>query len=132
MLPAPLCLQTFVDEQLGPTWEWMVAIMDSTEAQLRFGSALSNSSDPSCPQHPLHSNHVRTNREPRSVPRDEPRPLQVIDTRRRHRFGAIGKAVVCWGRLVCFFTLGWRLQESWAFFFLQGGCFGEVWCGVQD
>lgn len=105
MPPAPLCLQTFVDEQLGPTWEWMVAIMDSTEAQLRFGSALSNSSDPSCPQHPLHSNHVRTNREPRSVPRDEPRPLQVIDTRRRHRFGAIGKAVVCWGHLL---LLGWR------------------------
>lgn len=85
-----VCMQTYVDEHLSSTWEWMVAIMDSTEAQLRFGSALSNRSDPSCPQHPLHSNHMRTSREPRP-PRDEARPLQVIDTRRRHRFGAIGK-----------------------------------------
>ncbi|XP_076438030.1 E3 ubiquitin-protein ligase UBR5-like isoform X2 [Babylonia areolata] len=82
-------LQMYVGEQLGPTWEWLVAIMDSTEAQLRFGSALSNSSDPSCPQHPLHSNHARANREPRPAPRDEPRPLQVIDSRRRHRFGTL-------------------------------------------
>nr|KAG5701108.1 hypothetical protein BaRGS_002584 [Batillaria attramentaria] len=81
-------LQAYVEEQLRPTWEWMVAIMDSTEAQLRFGSALSNTSDPSCPQHPLHSNHVRTNRE-RSTPRDDPRPLQVIDSRRRHRYGTL-------------------------------------------
>ncbi|KAL8591738.1 hypothetical protein ACOMHN_032280 [Nucella lapillus] len=81
-------LQAYVEEHLGSTWEWLIAIMDSTEAQLRFGSALSNSSDPSCPQHPLHSNHARANREPpRPAPREEPRPLQVIDSRRRHRFG---------------------------------------------
>ena len=26
----------------APTWEWLCTVMDSTEAQLRFGSALNN------------------------------------------------------------------------------------------
>jgi len=32
-----------------------MAIMDSTEAQLRFGASLTQSSDPQHPRHPLHS-----------------------------------------------------------------------------
>lgn len=89
--------------------------MDSTEAQLRFGSALSESTEPSHPNHPMHSLYVRTQRETRtaqglsvsgvSVPvggatntitannlggqqqtRNEPdRVYQMIESRRRNR-----------------------------------------------
>lgn len=36
--------------------------MDSTEAQLRFGASLTNSSDPTHPSHPLHTNASRCDR----------------------------------------------------------------------
>lgn len=42
-----LNMQAYLDYHLKPTWDWLVAVMDSTEAQLRFGCALSNHSDPS-------------------------------------------------------------------------------------
>ncbi|KAL1468919.1 hypothetical protein MTO96_041163 [Rhipicephalus appendiculatus] len=42
-----LNMQAYLDFHLKPTWDWLVAVMDSTEAQLRFGCALSNHSDPS-------------------------------------------------------------------------------------
>ncbi len=48
-------LLTLVEEQLRPNWTWLMTVMDSTEAQLRFGSALSNSSDSSHPLHPLYT-----------------------------------------------------------------------------
>ena len=48
-------LLSLVEEQLRPNWTWLMTVMDSTEAQLRFGSALSNSSDPSHPSHPLYA-----------------------------------------------------------------------------
>ncbi|OWA51736.1 E3 ubiquitin-protein ligase UBR5 [Hypsibius exemplaris] len=38
-------LEQFVDGSLKKTWAWMCTIMDSTEAQLRFGYALHQSSD---------------------------------------------------------------------------------------
>jgi len=38
-----------------------MAIMDSTEAQLRFGASLTQSSDPQHPRHPLHSTTNTTN-----------------------------------------------------------------------
>ena len=38
--------QEFVDKQMRLNWEWLMSILDSTEAQLRFGSALSSASDP--------------------------------------------------------------------------------------
>lgn len=38
-----------------------MAIMDSTEAQLRFGASLTQSSDPQHPRHPLHSTTNSTN-----------------------------------------------------------------------
>ncbi|KAK6633415.1 hypothetical protein RUM44_004018 [Polyplax serrata] len=47
-------LQLYVDYHLKPTWDWLLMVMDSTEAQLRFGAALTNSSDPNHPGHPLH------------------------------------------------------------------------------
>lgn len=41
-----------------------MAIMDSTEAQLRFGASLTQSSDPQHPRHPLHSTTNSTNTVP--------------------------------------------------------------------
>lgn len=38
-------LENFVDESLKRTWGWVCQVMDSTEAQLRFGYALQQSSD---------------------------------------------------------------------------------------
>lgn len=34
---------------MKPTWDWLLTVMDSTEAQLRFGASLTNSSDPNHP-----------------------------------------------------------------------------------
>jgi E3 ubiquitin-protein ligase EDD1 len=33
-----------VERRLKPTWDWLLTVMDSTEAQLRFGAALSQAS----------------------------------------------------------------------------------------
>lgn len=38
-----------MDYRLKPTWDWLLMVMDSTEAQLRFGAALTHSSDPNHP-----------------------------------------------------------------------------------
>ena len=38
-------LQVFVENHMKPNWEWLMNILDSTEAQLRFGSALSSATD---------------------------------------------------------------------------------------
>lgn len=55
--------QNYVEEKLIPTWNWMVSIMDSTEAQLRYGSALSSAGDPGHPSHPLHASQHSARRE---------------------------------------------------------------------
>lgn len=47
-------LQQFLEFRLKPVWDWLVNVMDSTEAQLRFGVALSSASAP--PGSP--SNHL--------------------------------------------------------------------------
>ena len=39
-------LQQFLEYRLKPVWDWLVNVMDSTEAQLRFGVALSSASTP--------------------------------------------------------------------------------------
>lgn len=67
--------------------------MDSTEAQLRFGSALSNTSDHSNPGHPLHSNYIRTQRERTS--QEEHPPISQVLERRRARFGTIARKKFC-------------------------------------
>ncbi|XP_036356729.1 E3 ubiquitin-protein ligase UBR5 isoform X2 [Octopus sinensis] len=79
--------QNYLNRHLKPTWDWLITVMDSTEAQLRFGSALSNSTDPASPSHPLHSNYVRNLRERSN--REEQRVSQVLDNRRRTRFGTL-------------------------------------------
>ncbi|KAJ9576563.1 hypothetical protein L9F63_025542, partial [Diploptera punctata] len=43
-----------LEYHLKPTWDWLLTVMDSTEAQLRFGASLTHSSDPTHPGHPLH------------------------------------------------------------------------------
>lgn len=40
-------LQQHLEARLKPVWDWLINVMDSTEAQLRFGVALSNASTPS-------------------------------------------------------------------------------------
>ncbi|XP_063710070.1 E3 ubiquitin-protein ligase hyd isoform X2 [Culicoides brevitarsis] len=48
-------LQMYVERRLRPTLEWILTVMDSTEAQLRFGGSLTDSADPSHPLHPLNT-----------------------------------------------------------------------------
>uniref|UniRef100_A0A671LBJ5 E3 ubiquitin-protein ligase UBR5 n=1 Tax=Sinocyclocheilus anshuiensis TaxID=1608454 RepID=A0A671LBJ5_9TELE len=74
-------LQNFVEDKLIPTWNWMVSIMDSTEAQLRYGSALSSAGDPGHPSHPLHASQHAGRRE-RMTAREEA-SLRTLEGRRR-------------------------------------------------
>lgn len=48
-------LQTYLESHLSRTWKWLIKVMDSTEAQLRFGASLTHSSDPQHPNHPFHT-----------------------------------------------------------------------------
>ncbi|KAL4629964.1 E3 ubiquitin-protein ligase UBR5 isoform X5 [Arapaima gigas] len=74
-------LQNYVEEKLVPTWNWMVSIMDSTEAQLRYGSALASAGDPGHPSHPLHAAQHAGRRE-RMTAREEA-SLRTLEGRRR-------------------------------------------------
>merc|ERR1719347_1470047 len=38
-------LQLLIEYHMKPNWDWLMTILDSTEAQLRFGSALSSLTD---------------------------------------------------------------------------------------
>lgn len=40
---------------MKPTWDWLLTVMDATEAQLRFGVSLTRSADPTHPEHPLNN-----------------------------------------------------------------------------
>merc|ERR1719481_1316208 len=48
-------LQLLIEFQMKPNWDWLMTILDSTEAQLRFGSALSSVTDANHPGHPGNS-----------------------------------------------------------------------------
>lgn len=50
----------YVERRLRPTLEWILTVMDSTEAQLRFGGSLTDSADPSHPLHPLNNPPVQS------------------------------------------------------------------------
>ncbi|XP_077989768.1 E3 ubiquitin-protein ligase UBR5-like [Glandiceps talaboti] len=87
---ATVDLQMYMEYHLRPTWDWLVAIMDSTEAQLRFGQALNSTTDPSHPSHPLHSIHMRNLRE-RSRDRGTQDEFNILQTfERRGRLGHVG------------------------------------------
>lgn len=47
--------QIYLEFRLKPTWDWLLTVMDATEAQLKFGASLTNSLDPSSPGHPLNT-----------------------------------------------------------------------------
>lgn len=49
-------MQIALESRLKPTWDWILTVMDATEAQLRFGVSLTHATDPSHPLHPLHLN----------------------------------------------------------------------------
>lgn len=53
-------LQMMIENTLKPNWDWLMTVLDSTEAQLRFGSALASATDPSQPGHPLHARSAST------------------------------------------------------------------------
>lgn len=42
----------YVERRLKPTWDWILTVMDATEAQLRFGASLTDSTDSAHPLHP--------------------------------------------------------------------------------
>ena len=58
----------------------MVSIMDATEAQRRYGSALSSAGDPGHPSHPLHASQHSARRE-RMTAREEA-TLRTLEGRR--------------------------------------------------
>lgn len=45
----------YLETHLKPTWDWLLTVMDATEAQLRFGVSLTRSADPAHPEHPLNN-----------------------------------------------------------------------------
>lgn len=46
----------YVEKRLKPTWDWILTVMDATEAQLRFGASLTDSADSAHPLHPHNTN----------------------------------------------------------------------------
>ena len=50
-----LLLQIYLEFRLKDTWDWLLTVMDATEAQLRFGASLTHSSDLTHPGHPMNS-----------------------------------------------------------------------------
>lgn len=48
-----ISLLNYLENRLKPTWQWLITIMDSTEGQLRFGCALTNSSTSLATSNPL-------------------------------------------------------------------------------
>ncbi|CAH0557316.1 unnamed protein product [Brassicogethes aeneus] len=50
-----LNVQIYLEFRLKPTWDWLLTVMDATEAQLKFGASLTNSLDLTSPGHPLNA-----------------------------------------------------------------------------
>ncbi|CAH1099387.1 unnamed protein product, partial [Psylliodes chrysocephalus] len=48
-------VQIYLEFRLKPTWDWLLTVMDATEAQLKFGASLTNSLDLTSPGHPLNT-----------------------------------------------------------------------------
>lgn len=71
-------LQMYLECRLKPTWDWLITIMDATEAQLRFGSVLSSVSNSSQSNPLMHVSYVRNSRD--LLNREDPRN---IDSSRR-------------------------------------------------
>ncbi|XP_071501427.1 E3 ubiquitin-protein ligase UBR5-like, partial [Diadema antillarum] len=82
-------LQSYVHSSLKPTWDWLVCVMNSTEAQLRYGKALMGATDPSHPTHPLRSQYMRTLRGTarEAAAREEAAYQHSLESRRRGTHG---------------------------------------------
>jgi len=76
-------LQVYLEFHLKPTWDWLINVMDATEAQLRFGSVLSSVTNPAHPSHPLHASYIRNLRSAEQISRSEQHTLTTIDNSRR-------------------------------------------------
>lgn len=50
----------YVEKRLKPTWDWILIVMEATEAQLRFGASLTDSTDTTHPLHPLNTPSTTT------------------------------------------------------------------------
>jgi E3 ubiquitin-protein ligase EDD1 len=84
-------LMNFIEIRLKPTWDWLMTVMDSTEGQLRFGCALTNTtgstglSSPTIPLSTQQSQGSRTTTITSATRRvnlnDENRVTQSNDTR---------------------------------------------------
>ncbi|CAK9249869.1 unnamed protein product [Sphagnum jensenii] len=84
-------LMNFIEIRLKPTWDWLMTVMDSTEGQLRFGCALTNTtgsigfSSPTIPTSTQQSQSSRattiTSATRRVNLNDENRVTQSNDTR---------------------------------------------------
>lgn len=75
-----------MEYHLKPTWDWLIGVMDATEAQLRFGSVLSNATNPAHPSHPLHASYVRGLRSTSTaeqISRTEQHTMAAIEGSRR-------------------------------------------------
>ncbi|KAK5646050.1 hypothetical protein RI129_004514 [Pyrocoelia pectoralis] len=57
-------VQIYLEFRLKPTWDWLLTVMDATEAQLRFGASLTHTADPTHPAHPLHTSGVHVGTPP--------------------------------------------------------------------
>lgn len=76
-------------------WNWLIGVMDSTEAQLRFGTALVGSTDSSSPNHPMNPSYGRQTEQTSNISR-----LTVASranqgwAQRRQRLPAVGKSLL--------------------------------------
>lgn len=82
---------------MKPTWEWLLTVLDSTEAQLKFGSTLSHVTDHSHSIGSIHSQHIRSVRDRnrddhtnRSIGAIHHLASGLVDSRRRGRFATAG------------------------------------------
>ncbi|KAG5892960.1 hypothetical protein JTB14_015007 [Gonioctena quinquepunctata] len=48
-------VQIYLEFRLKPTWDWLLTVMDATEAQLKFGASLTNSLDLNSPGNPVNA-----------------------------------------------------------------------------
>jgi len=82
------------DGHLKATWEWLWNIMETTEAQLRFGASITAVSDPNHPQHPFYDNQVKTTKPATRTATNFGNPLRALSENRRKKRAGASAAVV--------------------------------------
>ncbi|RWS30595.1 E3 ubiquitin-protein ligase hyd-like isoform X4 [Leptotrombidium deliense] len=74
-------LLNYLENRLRPTWDWLITVMDSTEGQLRFGCALTNTSSTTAGTMSTFSSHVQHVPRQGTVRRSEDRLSQNAEVR---------------------------------------------------